>query len=260
MALVNVEIDGNVCIVTLANQAKRNALSRTLLDDLQSAIHAATDAGSRAVVLRAEPGVAIWSSGHDISELPGDGSDPLSWANPLESCFRTMRHAPYPIIAAVEGSVWGGATELVLSCDLVVAVVSSSFAITPAKLGIPYNSEGVARFIDALPVNLAREMFFTAEPVSAAVWHAHGVVNRLVGDEAELTATARALADRIASLSPLAINAIKAEFTTLTNARAVTSEQFERLTSARQAAWRSDDYREAIAAFREHRSMTFRGL
>ena len=74
---------------------------------------------------------------------------------------------PLPVIAAVAGGVWGGACELVMAADVVVAVETSTFAITPAKLGVAYSSAGVSRFLAALPVHIVKEMFFTATPLSA---------------------------------------------------------------------------------------------
>ncbi len=202
---------------------------------------------------------ATWSAGHDIDELPTDGTDPLTWTNPLELFLRTVREAPFPVIAAVEGGVWGGACDFVLTCDLVVAVRTATFAITPPRLGIPYNTAGVAHFLGALPLNVAKEMFFTAEPITAEQAEEYGVVNRLAGDSDEMAATSLALAHRIASLAPLAISAIKAEMTALTDARGLTSDVFEQLTSLRRAAWRSEDYREGIRAFTERRSPRFEG-
>ena len=86
-----------------------------------------------------------------------------------------------------------------------------------------------------------------------------GVVNRLVASEPELTSEAGVLATRIASLAPLAIAAIKAEMTALTDASPLTSSTFEHLTSRRNLAWRSADYLEGIAAFTERRSPNFTG-
>ena len=147
----------------------------------------------RAAIIRAEPGSSTWSAGYDISALPVDGSDPLTWTNPLEAFLHAVRSAPFPVIAAVEGGVWGGACELVMTCDLVVAVRSATFAITPARLGVPYNTAGVAHFLSALPLNVAKEMFFTADPITAETAAAFGVVNRLVDDGDEMTETAVAL-------------------------------------------------------------------
>ena len=259
MTLISSETAGFVTTLTLANARQRNALSSGLLNELTQAILAAEAGLTRAVIVRAEPGVSTWSAGHDITELPSDGTDPLSWTNPLEELFRTIRRTPFPVIAAVEGGVWGGACDLVLTCDLVVAMRTASFAITPAKLGVPYNTAGVAHFVSGLPLNIAKEMFFTANPLTAEQLAGFGVVNRLVASEPELTSEAEVLAARIASLAPLAIAAIKAEMTALTNASPLTSSTFEHLTSRRNLAWRSADYREGIAAFNERRPPNFTG-
>ena len=80
----------------------------------------------------------------------------------------------------VHGSVWGGACDLVLACDLVVADETASFAITPAKIGLPYNVVGMLNFMSHLPLAVVREMFFTADPIDARRAERIGLVNRLV--------------------------------------------------------------------------------
>ena len=67
--------------------------------------------------LRAATGMRVWSSGRDITELPRGRRDPLGYNDPLEELIRAVRTFPAPIIAMVHGSVWGGAFDLVLSCD-----------------------------------------------------------------------------------------------------------------------------------------------
>jgi methylmalonyl-CoA decarboxylase len=249
----------SVIEVTMANEQRRNSLGQQMLDELSGAIRDAQDQGCRALIVRAEPGVGTWSAGYDITALPVDGSDPLTWTNPLEAFLHVVRSAPFPIIAAVEGGVWGGACELVMTCDLVVAVRTATLAITPARLGVPYNTAGVAHFLGTLPLNVAKEMFFTADEMSAEAAHAFGVVNRLVDDSAALEVESRTLARRIATRAPLAIRAIKGEMTALTDARSLTSDDFERLTELRRAAWTSADYQEGVRAFTEKRSPRFTG-
>jgi len=243
----------------MAHGERRNALSGDLLGALREEIDRAESSDVRALILRAEAGAGTWSAGYDIDALPVDGSDPLTWTNPLETFLQRLRRAPFPVIAAIEGGVWGGACELVLTCDLVVAVRTSTFAITPARLGVPYNTAGVAHVLSALPLNMAKELFFTADPMGADEWAAYGVVNRLVADSSELEQTAVQMGQRIASRAPLAIRAIKGEMTALTDARSLTSDDFERLTELRRAAWTSADYQEGVRAFMEKRSPRFQG-
>lgn len=244
---------------TLTNSLRRNALSPALLDELISVIEQAGATGARAMILRAERGVSTWSAGFEIDALPLDGTDPLTWTNPLEELLHRVREAPFPIIAAVEGGVWGGACELVLTCDLIVALESATMAITPVRLGVPYNTAGVMRLLSALPLNIAREMFFTGDPLGADEWARYGVVNRLVADSNELEAVSRQLGRRIASRAPLAVRAIKGEITALTDARSLSSDDFERLTELRRAAWMSEDYREGVRSFLEKRPARFNG-
>ncbi|MFM8894142.1 MAG: methylmalonyl-CoA decarboxylase, partial [Actinomycetales bacterium] len=249
----------HVTTITMANAGRRNALNAELLQGLIDAIEQAGRDGTRAVIIRADPGVSIWSAGHDIDELPRDGSDPLAWTNPLEGLLRAVRKAPMPVICAVEGSVWGGACNLVVACDLVVATRTSTFAITPAKLGIPYNSAGLGHFTGALPVNIAKEMLFTALPLTAEDLARVGLINRLVADEPAMTNAAVELAERISSLAPLSIRAMKAEMNALIDARHLTSDLFEHLTSLRRDAWASADYREGLDSFAERRPPNFTG-
>lgn len=253
------EDPSHVAVVTMTHAEKRNSLSVAMLAELGASLEQAESAGARALILRAEPRVTTWSAGYSIDALPRNGADPLMWTNPLEGFLDRLRQVPYPVVAAVEGGVWGGACELVLTCDLVVAVRSATFALTPARLGVPYSTAGVARVLSALPRNVAKELFFTADPQSAEAWAGYGVVNRVVEDSDDLGYTALALASRIAERAPLSIRAIKGEMDALTVARSSTGDDAQRLADLRRAAWTSRDYQEGVQAFLEKRTARFDG-
>lgn len=256
---VQVQDEDLVRWITLHDPQRRNALGSQLLGDLARALESGAVAGIRAAVVQTVPVAGVWSAGHDIDELPRGDRDPLTWDNPIEGVLRSLRDAPYPVIGAVDGSVWGAACDFAFSCDLIVATRDSSFAITPTRLGIPYNSAGVSHFLSAVPAHIANEMFFTADPISAERAFNAGAVNRLVADRTEMVQVSGELAHRIAARAPLAITAIKAEIGALTDARALTSDQFERLNALRTRAWMSRDYQEGLDSFHERRPPRFEG-
>jgi len=67
----------------------------------------------------------------------------------------------------IEGSVWGGACDLAMTCDQLVGANSATFAITPVKIGLPYNAAGLTHFLGVLPLHIVKAMLLTAEPISA---------------------------------------------------------------------------------------------
>lgn len=255
---ISVSADGLVGVVTLNNPPKRNALSRVMMREITEAFTSLATKKVRVVVVRALPDVKVWSAGHDIDELPIAGKDPLGYADPLEQTLRAIRTFPGPVIAMVHGTVWGGAFDLVLSCDLVIADETATFAITPVNLGLPYNTTGLLHFVGRLRSNVVKELFFTASPVDAPTALEWGVINHLV-PPAELESHTMALAAKMASKAPLAMAAIKEQLHILSDYQPIAAEVFERLQELRRKAYESADYREGVAAFLEKRTPVFKG-
>ena len=254
---VAVDVRDSVAWMTLGNPPV-NALSVALIDELTSALSDSQPPDIRAVVIRAARGSRIFSAGHDVRELPTNGRDPLTYNDPLRQVVRRIETHPVPIIAMVEGSVWGGACELVLSCDLVVAAAEATFALTPARLGVPYNLSGILNFMKVADMHFMKEMLFTARAVPAGRMAAYGVVNAVVPAE-ELEGTTSDLAADIAASSPLVLRIMKEELRVLSNAHPLTPEAYERIQSLRREVYDSDDYQEGIRAFLEKRRPVFRG-
>jgi len=250
-------IDDVIGVITL-NHGKVNALSKTLLDDISAAFDALRPGSTRVVILRAQPGARIFSAGHDVHELPTNGRDPLTYSDPLRQVVRAIELCTRPVIAMVEGSVWGGACELVMGCDLIVAADNAAFALTPARLGVPYNIQGALNFLKVAPIHLLKEMLFTAEPVSAPRLEACGVVNHVIARE-QLESFTLDLARRIARNSPLVQRVLKEQMRVLANAHPLIPETYERLQALRREVYDSEDYQEGIRAFKEKRPPEFRG-
>ena len=142
MAVVHVEVRDRVGILALDDPQRRNCLSAEMLQGLTAGLVELAEAEVRVVVLRAAPGSPVWSAGLDVHSLPQPGRDPLDYQDPLEHVIRQVGHFPAPVIAMVDGGVWGGACDLAFVCDLAIGCETATFAITPAKLGVPYNCSG----------------------------------------------------------------------------------------------------------------------
>jgi len=258
MALIQTEIRDAIGVLTLAQPQRRNALSADMVGEIVGALDDFGRRRLRAVILRAEPGSRVWSAGHDVHELPETGRDPLGWDDPLRHLVREIENLAAPVIALVEGSVWGGACEVVLACDLVVATPDASFAVTPARLGVPYNIGGMLTFLNASGMRIAKEMAFTARPVGAERAERLGMINHVVA-AAEIEAFCMAMAQDIAVNAPLSIAVMKEQLRILAGAHPMSPQGFERIQGLRKLVYDSADYREGIRAFKEKRRPTFTG-
>src|SRR5271166_5478126 len=205
MPLIETTTEGAVGTICLDYFEKRNALSRVLVEAILEALKGFAEARVRVVVLRARPGVKIWSAGHDVDELPAGRRDPLGWYDPLRRLIRAIETHPAPVIAMIEGGVWGGACEAAVACDISIAAENTTFALTPAKLGVPYDVAGMLTFLNSAPLRLIKEMAFTARPIDAKRALEAGLVNHVVLTET-LESFTYEMATDIAANAPLSIS------------------------------------------------------
>jgi methylmalonyl-CoA decarboxylase len=252
------ELSGPIGTITLDNERRRNVLSQPVVEEIIAALRAFSDAKLRVAILRARPGAKVFSAGHDVDELPEGRRDPLGWDDPLRQLVREIENFPGPVIAMVEGSVWGGATETVFCCDVIIATETATFAVTPAKLGVPNNVGGMLTFLNATGLRIAKEMIFTARPMDAIRAERLGIINYVV-PAADLDAFTLRIAGEIAENAPLSIAVMKEQLRILAGAHTMSPQGFERVQGLRRVVYDSHDYREGICAFKEKRSPVFRG-
>lgn len=249
-------LENAVGTITLNNDARRNVISAALINELARILHDFRAKHARAVILRANKGVKVWSAGHDVDELPPPGHDPLHWSETLPHLVRMIQTFPAPVIAMIEGSVWGGACEMAMACDIVIASTTTTFAITPAKLGVPYNINGLSTFIRVINPLILNELLFTAQPLSAQRLADAGAVNHVVSPE-ELEAFCNTLVARICENSPRAISVMKETICALNSRQDLHASEFERLQELRHAVYSSGDYAEGLDAIRNKRKPIF---
>lgn len=260
MSVIGFEIKDRIAFIEMQDPQHLNCLSEQLCGEMRQALSDAYKSECVGVVIKSQTNHNVWSAGHNIKELPVDGHDPLGYNVEMEKLLRKVQDLPIPVIAYVEGTVWGGACDLCLSCDMIVAADTSTFAITPAKIGIPYNASGIMHFINQLGINKAREMFFTANPIEAHDALNVGLLNAIAPIEELPELLENRFLNPLRRNSVLSISAIKRQFRILARASTViSSESFEKINSYRDKVYRGDDYREGLASFLEKRPAQYKG-
>jgi methylmalonyl-CoA decarboxylase len=258
LALIESKTENHIGTICLDHFDKRNALSAALVEEVLQAFDAFAGERVRAVVLRARPGVKIWSAGHNVRELPEGRRDPLGWYDPLRRLIRAIENHPAPVIAMIEGGVWGGGCEAAMACDMIIAAPDATFALTPAKLGVPYDMSGMLTFLNSASLRIIKEMAFTARPIGAERALAAGLVNHIIEAD-KLEAFTYAMAADIAGNAPLSIAVMKEELRILAGAHPMSPQGWERIQGLRRIVYDSADYVEGLTAFKEKRKPKYTG-
>jgi enoyl-CoA hydratase len=249
MSLVITERTEHLLVIRMCREAKRNAVDRQLADELDAAFNLLDDDPDLWVGILTGTD-SVFSAGSDLTA----GGD--YWTDRGGEYGLIRRNRRKPLIAAVEGPALGGGLELVLACDLVVASTSARLGLPEVKRGLVATCGALFRGPRSLPVNLAREMVLTGDPIDASRGYAAGLVN-VVTEPGEAVTAARALAARICVNAPIAV---QASLTALNQTLAMLDEAGWKHTADAVTAIRaSDDYEEGISAFLNKRAPRWSG-
>ncbi|OCC01094.1 enoyl-CoA hydratase [Labrys sp. WJW] len=245
---LRVERDGAVAVLTLGRPEVLNAFDEGLIAELTRAFsEAGTDAGVRAVLLRAEG--KAFSAGADLAWMrrAADASpeDNLADARQLAELMRVVDTCPKPTLARVQGAAFGGAVGLVACCDIAIAVPQARFSLSEVRLGLipgaisPY-------VVRAIGQRAARRLFLTAERFSADEALRYGLVHEIAAPETLDEAVQRCLSDILAG-GPEAIAAAKKLVVDM--AGPITAERIEESARRIASIRSSTEAREGLAAF-----------
>ena len=236
--------DGHLLVMRMVRGAKRNAIDRRMADALDAALSELDDDDSLwAGVLGGNE--AIFSAGSDLRS----GGDYFTERGGEYGIIRRDRQKP--LVAAVEGAALGGGLEIVLSCDLVVAARNARFGLPEVTIGVIPTCAGLFRAPSAMPLNLARELILTGEPIDAERAYAAGLVNRLVEPGAALDGAVE-LAGRILQNAPISVQSCLRPVNEWVGRANVLG--WEVTDRAKAAIEGTEDQREGVMSFLEKRA------
>jgi enoyl-CoA hydratase len=250
---VNFEVRDRIAIITLNRPEARNAVSQQLAEDLEAAIDRLEADDALWIGILCGNGPAF-CAGADLKAIASGEARLTTERGGFAGLVRRVRTKP--LIAAVEGPAVAGGTEIVLSCDLVVASTTACFGLPEVKRSLVANAGGLFRLPRALPTNVAMEMALTGVDLDAEAAHRHGLVNRLV-QPGHALATAVELAEAVNANAPLAVRASRR--VVLAARLLEDDEAFEVAANATREVFRTEDFREGPRAFVEKRSPIWTG-
>ncbi|HEX6533746.1 MAG TPA: enoyl-CoA hydratase-related protein [Gemmatimonadaceae bacterium] len=254
--VVRYERHGRAALITIDRQEKRNALNGQVRCAFLGAIdRAARDAEVRAVVVTGA-GEKAFVAGADIGEFEGRTAVEQRRVMQGPSIYEAVERLPKPVIAAVNGHCLGGGMELALACDIRVASVTARFGQPEVSLGIIPGGGGTQRLPRVVGLGAALRLVLTGEPIAADEALRLHLVEEVV-EPGELLERALAIAERIASRSPVAVAAAKEA--TRAALSLPLAQGLELESALFQVCFASDDRAEGVRAFLEKRAPEFTG-
>jgi enoyl-CoA hydratase/carnithine racemase len=247
--LVRTRREDHTLVVSMQREAKRNAVNRELADAIDEALDELDDDPDLwAGVLTGT--ATVFSAGSDLTS----GGDYVTTRGGEYGIIRRRRNKP--LVAAVEGPALGGGLEIVLACDLVVASATARFGLPEVTIGLVPTCAGLFRAPRALPLNVARELILTGQPISADRAYAIGFVNRLT-EPGEAVAGALELCAAITANAPLSVQGCLQAI----NDRLADDDQrgWDLTAEAMARMQGSDDAAEGVRAFLEKRPPNWTG-
>jgi methylglutaconyl-CoA hydratase len=266
--VLTVEKEPSIAWLKLNRPKVMNCLNRDLLKGLLAACEELKEDRSVRVVGIIGSGTKSFCAGADLAERKGmTQGDTLDYLALIQRTMRAIETLPQVVIAAINGSAWGGGFELALACDLRVMVESAQLRLTEVKLGIIPGAGGTQRLPRLIGKSKAKELILTAAPVTAQLGQQLGLIHRvvptaagseLVGDYHQaLMMTVRDWASEIATAAPLSLRQAKIAIDQgydrdLESGLALETRAYLELLNTK-------DRLEGLAAFAEKRSPIYRG-
>ncbi|MGH2958301.1 MAG: enoyl-CoA hydratase/isomerase family protein [Solirubrobacterales bacterium] len=246
----------HVARLRIDNPNKRGALDQEILDAIAEHV---PEIAARCLIVTGTGNV--FSAGYDIGGLPeerfAEEAEKLV-AHPFTEAIAALTEFPFPTIGALNGHTIGGGLELALSCDIRICAEGAKLGMPPAKLGLVYSYDGLDKFIQTIGPARTRELFFTAQNISADRALKWGLVNYVRQAEA-VSQDAVVMAESIAANAPLSLEGNKKVINTLLARSPIDPAELDELVRLRRECFLSNDFHEGVRAFAEKRPPEWTG-
>ncbi|MBM7691321.1 2-(1,2-epoxy-1,2-dihydrophenyl)acetyl-CoA isomerase [Peribacillus deserti] len=251
-----VQVSERIMTIQLNRPESLNSFSPEMISNLTLTLKEASQNPEVRVIILSGAGRSF-SAGGDVKTMGQAGpTEVYEHIGGLNQCILAIKGTEKPIIAAVHGFAAGAGFNLALACDLILAAEDSKFALSFSQVGLISDGGGSYFLPRLIGPHLAKQFFFSGEPVSAQRMYELGVVNALVPAET-LEEEALKYASRLANGPGRAYAMMKKLIDHSMTASLEDILEQERITQTLMIS--TDDHQEGIAAFKEKRKPVFTG-
>lgn len=243
-------VDGAVATVRLRKPAVANRLSPHDLDALRAHLET-VNGDERILVLRFVAEGKYFCSGYDISSLAADSAPSSLYFGATIDLVEAARPVT---IAAVQGGVYGGGTDLCLACDFRLGTPQADMFMPATRLGLHFYAGGMTRYVTRLGLDQAKRLFLTADRIGAEEMLRIGVLTELVAAD-QLDSRLQALTGQLADMAPQALLGVKRHLNLIARGQ-IDVQQIEQAVLRSE---RSRDIAEGARAWKEKRKPRFTG-
>ena len=237
---------GQTIWVTFNRPEHRNALTFGMYDELARICEGVGDDSSVRAMIIIGAGGKAFAAGTDMSQFRAfeTPKDALDYEDEINRVLTAVEQCRVPTVAAIHGACTGGGASIAAACDIRIASQPLKFGFPIARtLGNCLNAANLARLTELLGAGRVREMIFTARLLGADEALACGLISEVLPDERALLERAEALADRLAGMAPLTLEATKEAMRR--NRAAISVEDSDLIT----LCYMSEDFKHGIEAF-----------
>lgn len=246
-------IDGPVATITLRRPGVANRLELDDLDLLCRQV-AEVDATPRVQVLRLRAQGRHFCSGFNIGQVGEDGGS-RDGAMRFEALAARLERARPVTVAAIQGGVYGGATDLGLACDFRIGTPASEMFVPASRLGLLFYGGGMERYVSRLGLATAKRVLLLAEKLDAQQMLACGYLDRLAPSVEALPGAVDALCAELAEMAPLALLGMKKHLNAIARHALDAAALAEDIARCDASA----DLAEGVRAWHERRKPAFQG-
>jgi 2-(1,2-epoxy-1,2-dihydrophenyl)acetyl-CoA isomerase len=250
------EREGPIARITLNRPDRLNSFTAAMHEELKDALDQIDDC--RVLVLTGAG--RGFCAGQDLNDRAVSNGRPVDLGQTVETCWnplvRKLTSMPQPVIARVNGVAAGAGANIALACDLVMAGRSAKFIQSFSALGLIPDSGGTWILPRLVGQARALGLALTGEPLPAEQAADWGMIWKCV-DDAALDTEVDGLAQKLASLPPLGLAAIKEMIRD--SWQHTLEQELHRQRNMMCRLGYTQDYREGVAAFLEKRQPNFIG-